>query len=245
PLRRSARLRAGAGEDCWRTGRRSADSRPRAPGDGPRRAHRLAVPAHRCAVGDAALGRRERRAPALHAADHDHVSADRARAGGARARNGSAQGGCADGGARGAARSAAPAEPAAARAFERGVARRCRGGKPPAWREARRIVTLESHALEQVRAGQLLGLGTGRAAVRFVPALAGRVAEGLDVRGIPTSRATEELARVLGIPLASLEDAARIDLAVDGADEVDPEGRLIKGYGGALLREKIVAAFAD
>lgn len=106
-------------------------------------------------------------------------------------------------------------------------------------------MTLESHALEQVRAGQVLGLGTGRAAERFVRALAGRVAEGLDVRGIPTSRATEELARALGIPLASLEDAARIDLAVDGADEVDPEGRLIKGYGGALLREKIVAAFAD
>jgi len=106
-------------------------------------------------------------------------------------------------------------------------------------------LTLESHALEQVRPGDLLGLGSGRAAERFVRALGARVAAGLDVRGIPTSRATEDLARGLGIPLVSLDDAARVDLAVDGADEVDPEGRLIKGYGGALLREKVVAAFAE
>ena len=106
-------------------------------------------------------------------------------------------------------------------------------------------MTLESYALEQVRPGSVLGLGSGRAAERFVRALGSRVNAGLDVRGIPTSRATEELARGLGIPLVSLEDAARVDLAVDGADEVDPEGRLIKGYGGALLREKIVASVAD
>jgi ribose 5-phosphate isomerase A len=106
-------------------------------------------------------------------------------------------------------------------------------------------VTLESYALEQVRPGSVLGLGSGRAAERFVRALGSRVKAGLDVRGIPTSRATEDLARSLGIALISLDDAPRVDLAVDGADEVDPEGRLIKGYGGALLREKIVASFAD
>ena len=106
-------------------------------------------------------------------------------------------------------------------------------------------MTLESYALEQVRPGSVLGLGSGRAAERFVRALGSRVSAGLDVRGIPTSRATEDLARGLGIPLVALDDVPRVDLAVDGADEVDPEGRLIKGYGGALLREKIVAAFAD
>jgi ribose 5-phosphate isomerase A len=105
-------------------------------------------------------------------------------------------------------------------------------------------VTLESGALQEVRPGSVLGLGSGRAAERFVRALAARVKAGLAVRGVATSRATEELARSLGIPLVSLDDAARIDLAVDGADEVDPRGRLIKGYGGALLREKVVAAFA-
>jgi ribose 5-phosphate isomerase A len=106
-------------------------------------------------------------------------------------------------------------------------------------------VTLESYALAQVRAGDVLGLGSGRAAERFVRALAARVDAGLEVRGVPTSRATAELARTLGIALVTLEDAPRVDLAVDGADEVDPEGRLIKGYGGALLREKVVAACAD
>ena len=110
---------------------------------------------------------------------------------------------------------------------------------------ARRDMTLESYALDQVRPGHVLGLGSGRAAERFVRALGARVAAGLEVRGVPTSRATADLARALGIPLVSLDDAPRVDLAVDGADEVDPEGRLIKGYGGALLREKIVAAFAD
>jgi ribose 5-phosphate isomerase A len=105
-------------------------------------------------------------------------------------------------------------------------------------------MTPESYALDQIRPGQLVGLGTGRAAARFVRALGERVAEGLAVRGVATSRATEELARSLGIPLVPLDEVSRVDVAVDGADEVDPEGRLIKGYGGALVREKIVAASA-
>jgi ribose 5-phosphate isomerase A len=105
-------------------------------------------------------------------------------------------------------------------------------------------VTPERYALDQVRPGQVIGLGSGRAAQRFVRALGARVGEGLDVRGVPTSRSTAELARALGIPLVALDEVPGIDLAVDGADEVDPQGRLIKGYGGALLREKIVAASA-
>jgi ribose 5-phosphate isomerase A len=105
-------------------------------------------------------------------------------------------------------------------------------------------MTLEAYALEQIRSGQVIGLGTGRAAERFVRALGARVAAGLAVRGVATSRATEDLARSLGIPLVSLEDEPRLDVAVDGADEVDPQRRLIKGYGGALLREKVVASSA-
>jgi ribose 5-phosphate isomerase A len=105
-------------------------------------------------------------------------------------------------------------------------------------------MTPEGYALDQIRSGQLVGLGTGRAAERFVRALGARVADGLAVRGVATSRATEELARSLGIPLVALDEIANVDVAVDGADEVDPHGRLIKGYGGALLREKIVAASA-
>lgn len=97
-------------------------------------------------------------------------------------------------------------------------------------------------ALRFVESGQTLGLGTGRAAEAFVRALGARVAEGLDVRGVPTSVRTEDLARELGIPLLSLEEAGRLDVTFDGADEVDPHLDVIKGYGGALVREKIVAA---
>jgi len=97
-------------------------------------------------------------------------------------------------------------------------------------------------ALELVPDGGVVGLGSGRAAAAFIHALALRVAQGLRVRGVATSQATEELARRLGIPLTSLDEVDCIDLDVDGADEVDPQGDLIKGFGGALVREKIVAA---
>lgn len=97
-------------------------------------------------------------------------------------------------------------------------------------------------ALEWVEAGQTLGLGTGRAAEAFVTALGQKVADGLNVRGVPTSERTENLARQLGIPLVTLEQAGELDVTFDGADEVDPALNLIKGYGGALVREKIVAA---
>ena len=103
---------------------------------------------------------------------------------------------------------------------------------------------LAAEALRLVSSGQIVGLGTGQAATAFVRALGQRVAGGLDVRGVPTSEATAELARQLGIKLVSLDDIESIDVAVDGADEVDARADLIKGYGGALLREKLVATAA-
>lgn len=103
-------------------------------------------------------------------------------------------------------------------------------------------MSIEQRALEYVENGATLGLGTGRAATAFVRALGARVKQGLSVRGVPTSEATASLARELGIPLLELADAGELDVTFDGADEVDPRLNLIKGYGGALVREKIVAA---
>jgi ribose 5-phosphate isomerase A len=97
-------------------------------------------------------------------------------------------------------------------------------------------------ALEWVEDGMKLGLGTGRAASAFVRALGARVVDGLKITGVPTSDATGELAKSLGIPLAKLEDLGHLDITFDGADEVDPERNVIKGYGAAMVREKIVAA---
>jgi ribose 5-phosphate isomerase A len=96
-------------------------------------------------------------------------------------------------------------------------------------------------ALELIPNGGVVGLGTGHAATAFIHALS---KSGLHVRGIATSEASADLARTLGIPLTTLDEAGAIDVAVDGADEVDPQLNLIKGYGGALVREKIVAAAA-
>lgn len=95
-------------------------------------------------------------------------------------------------------------------------------------------------ALELVETGMVLGLGTGSTTGYFIDGLARRVAEGLRVSVVPTSRATAELALAAGIPVVAELDRA-IDLAVDGADEVDPRLNLIKGRGGALFREKMVA----
>ena len=97
-------------------------------------------------------------------------------------------------------------------------------------------------ALEYVRDGQVLGLGTGRAAEAFVRGLGTRVADGLSIRGVPTSERTAALAAELGIRLLRLDETPAIDTTFDGADEFDPNLDLIKGYGGALVREKIVAA---
>ncbi|MFP3921545.1 MAG: ribose-5-phosphate isomerase RpiA [Dichotomicrobium sp.] len=97
------------------------------------------------------------------------------------------------------------------------------------------------HALELVEPGMKLGLGTGSTAAAFIDALGERVREGLDVRCVATSGATQAQAERLGIPLSDLDTLGELDLTVDGADEIDGELRLIKGGGGALLREKIVA----
>jgi len=97
-------------------------------------------------------------------------------------------------------------------------------------------------ALALVETGQTLGLGTGRAAAAFVRGLGERVREGLSVRGVPTSESTAALARSLNIPLVTLAEAGTLDTTFDGADEFAPNLDLIKGYGAALVREKIVAA---
>ncbi|KAA0970595.1 ribose-5-phosphate isomerase RpiA [Aureimonas fodinaquatilis] len=98
------------------------------------------------------------------------------------------------------------------------------------------------HALDYVEDGMRLGIGSGSTAEAFVRVLAERVAAGLQLVGVPTSERTASLCRELNVPLSTLEELPELDLAIDGADEVDPQLRLIKGGGGALLREKIVAA---
>jgi ribose 5-phosphate isomerase A len=96
-------------------------------------------------------------------------------------------------------------------------------------------------AVELVTPGMRLGLGTGTTAAHFVELLATRVAEGLDVICVPTSERTRTLAETHGIPLTTIDALPELDLTIDGADEFDPKLRLIKGGGGALLREKIIA----
>ncbi len=97
-------------------------------------------------------------------------------------------------------------------------------------------------AMEEIRDGMKVGIGTGSTAEHFVRALGKAVRAGLKVTGVPTSERTAALAREEGIPLSTLEDMPVLDVTVDGADEIDPDMALIKGGGGALLREKIVAA---
>jgi len=99
-----------------------------------------------------------------------------------------------------------------------------------------------ARALDFVSAGMRLGLGTGSTARHFIELLAARVRAGLDVVGVPTSQATRAHADRLGVPLTTLDDTPELDLTVDGADEIAHDLSLIKGGGGALLCEKIVAA---
>ncbi|MEO1474920.1 MAG: ribose-5-phosphate isomerase RpiA [Pseudomonadota bacterium] len=100
-------------------------------------------------------------------------------------------------------------------------------------------------ALEWVEDGMTLGLGTGSTAKHFVELLADEVADGLVVRGVPTSEDTKRLAIAHGVPLLDVEQVEQIHLTVDGADEIDEAGALIKGGGAALLREKIIANATD
>ena len=99
-------------------------------------------------------------------------------------------------------------------------------------------------ALDFVRDGMVVGLGTGSTAKHLVIALGERVRAGMKLRAVPTSLETAELARQVGIPLIDTANRWEIDVAIDGADQVDPNFNLIKGGGGALLKEKIVAASA-
>jgi len=108
--------------------------------------------------------------------------------------------------------------------------------------EAKRRAAVE--AVDRVRPGMVLGLGTGSTAALVVDEVGRRLQDGrlTDIIGVPTSDATQQRAARCGIPLGTLEDHPVVDLTIDGADEVDPDGQLIKGLGGALLREKIVAS---
>jgi len=104
------------------------------------------------------------------------------------------------------------------------------------------VENVAAAALDFVADGMHIGLGTGHAALAFVSQLADRVRGGLRVVGVPTSEATAAQARSLGIPLGALDDDEELALTVDGADEVAPSLDLLKGFGGALVRERIVAA---
>jgi ribose 5-phosphate isomerase A len=97
-------------------------------------------------------------------------------------------------------------------------------------------------SLRFIKDGHIVGLGTGSTAAYFIQLLGEQVKNGLRIRGIPSSDRSREEAAGLGIPLTTLDECPEIDVTVDGADEVDPQLRLIKGGGGALLREKIVAS---
>jgi ribose 5-phosphate isomerase A len=99
-----------------------------------------------------------------------------------------------------------------------------------------------ARAADLVRPGMRLGLGTGSTARHFVDLVGAKVRAGMDVICVPTSEATRLQAQALGVPLTTLDDTPELDLTVDGADEFDPALNLVKGGGGALLREKIVAA---
>ena len=101
--------------------------------------------------------------------------------------------------------------------------------------------TAARQAVTYIQNGMVLGLGSGSTATFAIQAIGERVAEGLKVVGVPTSQRSRELAKALQIPLVDLSDVDSIDITIDGADEVDPHFNLIKGGGGALLREKLVA----
>lgn len=102
-----------------------------------------------------------------------------------------------------------------------------------------------ARALEEVRDGMRLGLGTGSTARHFVDLLGQQVSAGFSCLCVPTSEATAAQARALNIPLTTLEETPRLDLTIDGADEIAPDLSLVKGAGGALLREKIVATASE
>ena len=111
-------------------------------------------------------------------------------------------------------------------------------------RETEKAAAAEA-AVAAIADGMLVGLGSGSTAAHAVRAVGRRVADGLRIECVATSRATETLARSVGLAIRPFDGIARLDLTIDGADEIDPALRAIKGGGGALLREKVVAAASD
>ncbi|HEV8283375.1 MAG TPA: ribose-5-phosphate isomerase RpiA [Chitinophagaceae bacterium] len=101
------------------------------------------------------------------------------------------------------------------------------------------------YAVDFIKQGMNIGVGSGSTVYWFIEELGKRVKQGLEIVAVPTSTKTEQLAKDAGINLSSLNDIDRLSLTIDGADEIDPHGQLIKGGGGALLQEKIVAAASD
>ncbi len=108
-----------------------------------------------------------------------------------------------------------------------------------------RLRRIAAAAADEVHDGMLLGLGTGSTAAAVIRELGSRVTRGLRIVGVPTSHGAEALARAVGIPLRTLDDVGRLDLGIDGADEIAPDLALIKGGGAALLVEKLVALACD
>ena len=107
--------------------------------------------------------------------------------------------------------------------------------------DSKRLRLIGVRAAAEVKHGDFVGLGTGSTAAAMLEALAARVAEGLDVTGVATSESTKAACERLGIRLVELDDIDRLDLCIDGADEIDPQLNVVKGRGGALLYEKLVA----
>lgn len=118
-------------------------------------------------------------------------------------------------------------------------------GAAPEVDDAERLRRLAIAAADLVQPGMRIGLGTGSTADAVIRELGRRVADGLPLIGVATSARTEALARELSIPLLPLDDVERLDLGIDGADEIDPHLNAVKGRGGALLREKLVALACD
>ncbi len=104
------------------------------------------------------------------------------------------------------------------------------------------VLSVATCVLDMIRDGMCVGLGSGRASAAFIAKLGERVQAGLKITGVPTSNASDKQAQELGIPLVPLTEDLELDLTVDGADEVAPNLDLVKGWGGALVRERIVAA---
>jgi ribose 5-phosphate isomerase A len=116
------------------------------------------------------------------------------------------------------------------------------GLPPPGGADDPGVVAVAEYALGMITGGAKVGLGSGRASTAFIARLGARVRQGLTIVGVATSEASARQARALGIPLVEIDEGLELDLTVDGADEVSPDLDLVKGRGGAMVRERVVAA---